>query len=444
LTLPTIIFIIFFPFLQKPSLNSDAILPALNILDLGAKGNGVDDDTPYIQRGIDSVKKTGGTLLFPYTRHSYIITRSLTIEGGRNIRLLGDPMMRTKFTLRGDPFKGIYIRRSKNISLLNLEIIGSGVKKIGSDAAGIKIALCDSVTIINVSVSNATTNGIEGILSNYCIVSQCTVTQTKNYNGIGWTGGYKNIYEGNICTYNRGQGIEIRSQQSAIVKKNYCAFNGEPGEQSSGITVEAEDGYIQIERVIVGKTIRIITTTRHGYASGETIEIPIYENGTFQSTKIKILEIGEKHFDIAKLEKSYHLPAGLTLLYSNRSIAEVAFHSENILVEDNICVSNNGYGIYIISDKMARVRNITIKSNKIEDNIECGIFIASGVGVQEYRTTSNITIINNHILRNGIPLKRWGIWVYFADSVYIFKNTVAGNGNSDNIRNSGGLLLKNE
>lgn len=55
----------------------------INVLDMGAVGDGVTDDTLAIQAVIDSIPSSGGTIYFP--AGTYIITSALVIKSGINI-----------------------------------------------------------------------------------------------------------------------------------------------------------------------------------------------------------------------------------------------------------------------------------------------------------------------------------------------------------------------
>lgn len=53
----------------------------LNVLDFGAKGDGVTDDTSAIQAAINALPATGGTVVIPATTAFYLISASLTVYG---------------------------------------------------------------------------------------------------------------------------------------------------------------------------------------------------------------------------------------------------------------------------------------------------------------------------------------------------------------------------
>lgn len=60
-----------------------------NVLDFGALGNGVSDDTAAIQAAIDSVATNGGTVLFPAGK-TYVVATSLSVLEKSSVCLVGE------------------------------------------------------------------------------------------------------------------------------------------------------------------------------------------------------------------------------------------------------------------------------------------------------------------------------------------------------------------
>lgn len=296
-----------------------------NVLHYGVTGDGKTDDSERIQQLLDSLPDSGGIIYFPAPSVKYLFRRGLVLEDKKNITLKGEDTASTVLEFNGFLGICISIRKSRNCAVVNLKIIGQQQKVMGLDAAAIKVSRSDSVVIRNISIDGAITNGIEGFLSSYCLVRDNKIVNTKNYNGIGWAGGEYNVFSNNTCANNRGQGIEIRSQQNAEVIENVCSFNGTPGEQSSGITVEAEDGDLTLPKV--DKELR-----------GGSRNIKIHRNrceGNFWS--------------------------GISIVSSRRDTVS------EVIVSENTLVNNRGSGIFIATgaehQELRTSRGITIQNN---------------------------------------------------------------------------------
>jgi hypothetical protein len=67
-----------------------------SVLEFGALGDAVSDDTAAIQAAIDSLGDTGGAVFFP--RGNYVITSALTVRS--SIDLVGDPYQAAEYPQR--------------------------------------------------------------------------------------------------------------------------------------------------------------------------------------------------------------------------------------------------------------------------------------------------------------------------------------------------------
>lgn len=131
----------------------------INVLSLGAKGDGSTDDTEAIQKGLDQLKESGGCLYFP--KGKYKISHNLVTYSG--IKLLGESKNSTWIIQSGTDY---HIKATDNnfISLEELTFEGPGIDSVGG--GGLEFlrsanANCEGFHFKNVTVQHcATAHGI--------------------------------------------------------------------------------------------------------------------------------------------------------------------------------------------------------------------------------------------------------------------------------------------
>ena len=227
---------------------------ALNVLDYGAAGNGVQDDTSFIQTAINAA--AGKVVYFP--KGTYLISANLTVNVS-NIKLVGDgadisTIKRAnnsaseagglvvsqcqKVSIYGLGFDGNRANQSNTCSGVSFASAGGGVTDVilkdvasynwgTSDndpstapfAAGIQLYSATQVLIEGCFASN---NGHYGVTTYECKNIQiigCQSNQNLRH-GFGAAGTFRFVTSNNLAIDNGQQGIWYRNIEDGVIANN--------------------------------------------------------------------------------------------------------------------------------------------------------------------------------------------------------------------------------
>ena len=194
----------------------------VNVLDYGAVGNGVADDTAAIVAAYDATP-AGGTLVFPATSTNptpYLLTSTWTISKQLNVVFEG---------AIGGSFPGVYIKKASTLNATAISITAQGTKITGGGVYGVAgnggngiDVLANSVVLDNVFVHECGQDGIRVGSS----------TQNVNCNSFVFINPY--------CSGNDRHGIYISDSFAASVNANAGTIIAPRliGNTSDGIQVE--------------------------------------------------------------------------------------------------------------------------------------------------------------------------------------------------------------
>ncbi len=195
------------------------------VLDYGAVGDGINDDTGKIQDAISSLN-TGDVLFFPENKtfkisSTLVVSKSnITIEFGTNSWLIADPSGTINDYDHGTTNSVFYIVNQNNISFLNVRIDGNNIP-----ATGIYFWQCSTITFENSIIKNLKgndsiySNGLDLKRSHEVTINNCQFIDISNTNksatGILLDSNPDAIDVADICT-----NIKISKSRFENIKSN--------------------------------------------------------------------------------------------------------------------------------------------------------------------------------------------------------------------------------
>ncbi|WP_172623117.1 glycosyl hydrolase family 28-related protein [Flavisolibacter ginsenosidimutans] len=208
---------------QNPPADSSKTKIYLNVVSVGAVGNGTADDTWAFQKAIDSVAALGGGTVYVPTG-TYLIDADVSINMKSNVTL---DMVDTTRVLKTKPTATVrnYVIKLNNISNAKViagKIVGDRYQHLGTTGEwgmGMGINSSSSITVTGTHIVDCWGDGIT-ISSYNCVL--------------------KNV----VCDNNRRQGLTIGSSDSLLVDS--CTFTHTNGTApQDGIDIEPDAGTAQ-------------------------------------------------------------------------------------------------------------------------------------------------------------------------------------------------------
>ncbi|BDU82492.1 hypothetical protein SNUCP2_21620 [Clostridium perfringens A] len=216
-------------------------IKVVNVLDFGAKGNGVEDDTDAIQSAINAIKtEEFGVIKVPLGQ--YVISKSIILKD--NIYLLGDGFGSRIVLKENILLEAMLVNKEKdshtyNINISNLALYGS--KNYGAISKGISLCGVYTSSIENVKITDLADTGIElnmgNVISNTCYIKNCSVYGNDGY-GIHTHPGTSDIHiNGGDIGHNKLDNLLIESPSSSI--SNVKAIWG--SREGNGIVIKGDN-----------------------------------------------------------------------------------------------------------------------------------------------------------------------------------------------------------
>lgn len=216
----------------------------VNVLDFGAVGDGVANDTAAIAAALASVLSTGGTVYFPQGTY---LTDSIDLRAFTNITLLGENDA-TQFQYK--PTSVIKIRtacavgvQTSNTGTEVPATAGTGIviKNLFINAnslATVGVNCQRAIYIYNCAVKNAIEDGILFEGGSYPIELENVVSQNNGRDGLRVKAPFTTVYNIRNCEFgfNDGNGVTIFDGSTCVFENVLCQTN-----TGNGFYIERQD-----------------------------------------------------------------------------------------------------------------------------------------------------------------------------------------------------------
>lgn len=269
----------------------------IDVLNLGAKGDGISDDTKIIQRALNMVTlQGGGTVIIPTAKSDYIISETLYIGSNTRLEFEKSFIKLNHYTSIGTVL--INHPGSTNITIVNPRIDGNNIFAGGTGENGISfnnggsclisggvIKNCRSGNIAfklggkalqveDKSVESFIADGTKIYNSTFALSSQFSIKENK-INNFGIKVLFKNIYAENCDSFviiQQVDGLEESSNKHNVSIENFVSNNCGFGE---GVFLFSRARGFHIKNGIVKGNIKVESIFRGRHSEGELSNIEI-------------------------------------------------------------------------------------------------------------------------------------------------------------------------
>ena len=349
----------------------------------GAKGNGVADDTAAIQRAVDAVTGTGGTVLIP--DGTYMVnaiasgSMGIRVKSNMTLRLSSGAVLKAIPNGSGN-YAILAVSFANKVNIIGGTLLGERSAHTGSGGEwGMGLAINNSDQVV-----------VEGVTAKECWGDGFYVTTLST-----------NVTFCNVTgDHNRRQGLSITSVDGLVVRNStFKNTAGTPPE--AGIDIEPNDASTVNHVLITGCTLT--NNAGGGFQCGF--------NDAFTTSRIL-----NTVFDKNTVSGNGLKPTGAVY----RAAVLVSHCLGNASITNNVITGNTGQGIMV----MAHSANTIVKGNKVTGTIMVnGDDTWTGGGIYISQSPSS-TISSNTVTGNA----GHGIWHVDTDpTVVINGNTVSGN-----------------
>lgn len=353
-------------------------IPVFNVLDYGAAGDGVADDTAEIQAAIDAAEAAGGgTVYFP--EGTYAISAPVTVDSNY-VRLMGEGY--SSRIVGSNTGSQIYVNTVTFFYISDLYISGNGTYSANKGCINV-----ESSTQVLIERCFCTASSRMGIRINDC--SKVTIMNNR-------------------CFANYHNGIMVRGTSYDISVRGNTCYDNVTAATSCGIGLYGATGCVIADNICYGNAL-------HGIS--------------FEASADRNVVIGNNIYDNDASGISLHT-SGSNLIVDNRVYANpthgiVSYISSKNCIKGNYVmatgtVDTNTFGIFVTTDSGTNVTDNSIIGNFVVDGYDCGIVVDYDCN---FTSIINNTVINNADI--GIWIRRANVEDTMMIGNYSYNNTTS-------------------
>lgn len=351
----------------------------------GAKGDGVTDDTAAIQRAVNAVAGTGGTVKVPDGTYlvNAVVQSSMGIRLGSNMTLsLSSGAVLKAIPNASANYAILAVSFANHVNIVGGTLLGERSAHTGSGGEwgmGLAINNSDQVVVEGVTAKECWGDGFY-ITDQSTNVTLCHVT----------------------ADHNRRQGLSVTSVDGLVVRSS--TFKNTTGtEPECGIDFEPNDGQTINNALVTG--CALTNNAGSGFQCGfrEIFTSPRITNTVFDSNTCT--------------------GNGLNPVSGGyRRGVYVDYSLGTVTVSNNTISGTRGQGILV-----SRAPNTIVKGNRVSGTLVVGGNTRNTGGGIYIWASPHSSIINNTVSGNATT----GVWLMERDpTVVISGNTLSGNGQS--------------
>jgi parallel beta-helix repeat protein len=383
----------------------------VNVRDFGAKGDGVTNDTPKIQKAIDSLPGRGGTVFFPagtYLLYEAVNGRCLLLRS--NTDYVGEGPV-TKFLLA--PLQGASARMMTTIgSPTSRDII---IRRLHFDG---NRARQDST--VNIEQQHAIfLAGVEDCRVEGCLFHDTGGDAVYAFPGSGGlTPSQRVVVENNEMYALNRVGVNFAGTSNSIARGNFIHDT-----DNNALKMEQDAGNVPVSG---NKFIRNLVCRAGGLALSSTgdrrnLSDILIEDNAFSITTSEAISLAEVS-EIEITRNNIWQPPGAAITL--RSSQDIMIKSNSI--RDAVSTGPGNSAIIVFSEifggTLPYSQRIRIENNVMSDNAMSGCTIRHS----DDAVIKDNFILNNHVVINGIG-QAYAIDMRLSNNTTVRGNTIKGN-----------------